>query len=467
MHTGIDGSSILVYDKIPSDMCSIPIKDFLAWCNMASSKIPRKRPLNELARSESEGPGAVALTLPAETAPRMVTWKMDKHSVFDPPWIWSDRIPRGGLTLLVPTPGGDATDVISDLAARVTAGVALPGDEEFWGGPGAQPPQGVVVVSAGSDPRSGIARRIALAGGRLDRLLVITGVAEPSENENSLPERSLLLPTDLPSLRREILEWNRSRQGTASGERLGMLVIDSLPFQVARWREHELRTLFDQLNRLAHELDLSVVLVTPLVADLIRFAAGKITLPKALGSLAMVEMARAIWQICPATDGIDRFQLLPLKASSRAAPAAYQMRDETVVWDDSSPSELARQVRLGDARVDFNPRCNPSPPVRQHNASPDTTTSSKLPPPNVSHDVSRDPIPAVGTSRRNGSVRRASNESACFARLRPGQETTNRPRILDVAVFLRKTGPVVFSPSQKRTGDCPRLTTKHAEFFML
>ncbi len=328
---------------------------------------------------------------------------MDNHSVFDPTWIWNDRIPRGGLTLLVPTPGEDATDVISDLAARVTAGVALPGDEECWGGPGAQPSQGVVVVTAGGDPRSGIARRIALAGGRADQLLVITGIAAPSEEEDALPERSLSLPTDLPAVRREILDWNRSRQGSAGGKRIGMLVIDSLPFQVAKWREPELRILFDQLNRLANELDAAVVLVTPLVGDPIRFAAGKITMPKALGSLAMVEMARAIWQICPATDGIDRFQLLPLKSNCRAAPSAYQMRDETVVWDDSSPSELRRQVRLGEGHVDFNPRAPSSPPVRQHNTSPNTTTSSKLPQPSVHSDVSRDSIPSAGTSRTGGN----------------------------------------------------------------
>ncbi|MCY2964433.1 MAG: AAA family ATPase [Planctomycetota bacterium] len=338
----------------------IPDWEFSAWCYMVSSKIPRKQPPNEQARSVPKGPPAADSALPADTAPRLVTWQMDKNSVFDPQWIWNDRIPRGALTLLVPTPGGDATDVISDLAARVTAGVALPGDEEAWGGPGGQPPQGVVVVTAGGDPRSGIARQIALAGGRPDQLLVITGIAEPSDDENALPERSLSLTTDLPALRREIREWNRSRQGTAGGKRIGMLVIDALPFQVAKWREPELRTLFDQLNRLANELDLAVVSVTPLIGDPIRFAAGKITLPKALGSLAMVEMVRAIWQICPATDGIDRFLLLPLKSNSRAAPSAYQMREETVVWDDSSPSELARQVRLEKGNVDFDPRSPPS-----------------------------------------------------------------------------------------------------------
>ncbi|MCY2967982.1 MAG: AAA family ATPase [Planctomycetota bacterium] len=342
-------------------------------------------------------------TRPTDTAPRLVTWQMDKHPVFDPPWIWNDRIPRGGLTLLIPTPGGDATDVISDLAARVAAGMALPGDEEVWGGPGAQPPQGVVVVTAGGDPRSGIARRITLAGGRTDHLLVITGIAEPSENENALPERSLSLPSDLPALRREILGWNRSRQGSAAAQRIGMLVIDSLPFQVTKWREPELRTLFDQLNRLAYELDLAVVVVSPLVGDPIRFDAGKITMPKALGSLAMVEMARTIWQIRPATDGIDRFLLLPLKSSGRAAPAAYQMRDETVVWDDSSPSELARQVRLREDAMDFNPSCPPPPPVRPHDSSPNTTTSSKLPPPSAHPDDSKCSTPSARASRTVGN----------------------------------------------------------------
>ncbi len=324
-------------------------------------------------------------------------WQMDKHPVFDPQWIWNDRIPRRELTLLVPTPGGDATDVISDLVARVSAGVALPGDEESWGGPGPQPPQGVVLVTAGGDPRSGIARRIALAGGLPDQLLVITGVAEPSDDENALPERSLSLTTDLPALRREILDWNRSRQGSAAPQRMGLLVIDSLPFQVAKWREADLRTLFDQLNRLANELDLAVVLVTPLIGDPVRFAAGKITLPKALGSLAMVERARAIWQICPATDGPDRFLLLPLKSNSRAAPTAYQMRDETVVWDESSPSDPEAMVdgnspgfvreRNGDSAA-----ASPSPaPVSLHDTLPNATTpASKAPPPRRHPDLTRD-----------------------------------------------------------------------------
>ena len=67
-------------------------------------------------RTEEEGSAPKTRTA-AEIVPRPVKW------------LWPERIPRGKITLLDGDPGLGKTTILLDIAARVSRGHGMPGDD--------------------------------------------------------------------------------------------------------------------------------------------------------------------------------------------------------------------------------------------------------------------------------------------------------------------------------------------------
>src|SRR5262245_11381020 len=81
-------------------------------------------------------------------------------------WLWKDRIPLGGLTVLEGDAGVGKATLLIDLVARVTSGKEMPG-----GGPAAGP-AGVLLLTAEDALGSVIRPRLAAAGADLGLVTV-------------------------------------------------------------------------------------------------------------------------------------------------------------------------------------------------------------------------------------------------------------------------------------------------------
>jgi AAA domain len=104
----------------------------------------------------------------------------------DREWVWQDRIPAGDVTLLAGTGGIGKSFLLADLAARITTGRPMPDGSE----PG--PVGSVLLASVEDDPGASTIHRLRAAKADLAR------VHDAGD--------SLLLPGDLPQLRRQVDE---------------------------------------------------------------------------------------------------------------------------------------------------------------------------------------------------------------------------------------------------------------------
>ncbi len=295
--------------------------------------------------TDSGGTGRGKRRLPASES-RQVTveqvqvrdWSIDEESLLDPDWIWQRWLPRGRVTVLGTPSGSDFSGLVADLVARVTAGTMFPGlgpPTELYH---KQFQQKVAVVTGGGDPQRDFGRLVALAGGRLDPLHLTSGVIEPAGPDGNPYERPFNLPADFPLLRQWLVAGNRppafgTTRRPPEHDPVALLVIEALPRQVVKWRESELRTLLDQLNRLAVEHHMAILLVTPLTVLPARLSAGKVTLAKAFGSSMLVESDGALWHIDQNPSHPDRFDLICHKLCQRPPSLAFSVAENGIQWE--------------------------------------------------------------------------------------------------------------------------------------
>ena len=180
-------------------------------------------------------------------------------------WAWKDRIPLGGLTLLVGDPGLGKTTAGCERAARVTRG-DLDGDLH------GQPAD--VLIATAEDAHSVLRARLEAAGADLDRVHFVTVQRDGIDV-------GLTLPKDVAELERRAIEVEVS-----------MVLVDPIAGHLAdvdSHRDASLRRALAPLARMAEKTDAAVVGVAHLnksdAADLLRRVGG---------SVAMVAAARSV-----------------------------------------------------------------------------------------------------------------------------------------------------------------------------
>ncbi|MCY2962639.1 MAG: hypothetical protein NT069_03145, partial [Planctomycetota bacterium] len=283
---------------------------------MKSSSIPP--PLQDQTGRDVRSDPPSGSTPPSAQQPHIRNWNLDYESLLDPDWIWYGWLPRGKVTVLGTPSGSDFSGLVADLVARVTLGIAFPCRTRPTDSVNSQPGPRVAVVAGVGDPRRDFGRLVLHAGGKLDRVQFSSGVIEPAGPDGNPIERSLALPADFPLLR----QWVLHGAGPAAelgvprsppDDSIALLVIEALPQQVAKWREAEMRTLMDQLNRLAFERHMAILLVTPLKVPTTKVSAQHVTLAKAYGSSMLVESAAALWHIEKNASHPGRYDLISHK----------------------------------------------------------------------------------------------------------------------------------------------------------
>lgn len=105
-------------------------------------------------------------------------------------WLWPGRLPLGKLTLIDGDPSLGKSSLVLDLAARLSRGSPLPGDEDA----GNLQPAGVVLMSAEDGLEDTLQPRLAAAGADMKRIVSLSGI------ERGQSSRPLELPADIDFL---------------------------------------------------------------------------------------------------------------------------------------------------------------------------------------------------------------------------------------------------------------------------
>ncbi len=194
-------------------------------------------------------------------------------------WLWPGRIALGKLTLLCGDPGLGHSFITLDLAARVSSGKCWP-DLPLV----PNPVGGVVLLSAEDDLADTIPPRLDAAGADTSRVVALQAVRRPQVGGGAR-EDYFDLTEDLPALEAAI-------RATADCR---LVVIDPLTAYLGKTDSHknaEVRAVLAKLFDLAARHKAAVLAVTHL-----NKAGGLPAIYRAMGSLAFVAAARAVWAV--------------------------------------------------------------------------------------------------------------------------------------------------------------------------
>lgn len=194
-------------------------------------------------------------------------------------WLWPGRIALGKLTLLCGDPGLGKSFTTLDLAARVSSGSAWPDVPLVPSQTG-----NVVLLNAEDDLADTVRPRLDAAGADPSRIVAIQGVRHAT-SDGRTQETGFDLTEDLPALEAAIQQTPDCR----------LVIIDPVTAYLGKTDSHknaEVRAVLAKLFELAARNKVAVLAVTHLNKAN--------TLPaiyRAMGSLAFVAAARAVWAV--------------------------------------------------------------------------------------------------------------------------------------------------------------------------
>jgi putative DNA primase/helicase len=113
------------------------------------------------------------MTVTAETTEREAAGFATAYADVEPleaDWLLRDRIPKSELTILAALGGTGKGMLCCDLAARISRGITLPGDDE------AEPAGNVILVSTEDDPNVVTVNRLHAAGADMARVFDLSTV---------------------------------------------------------------------------------------------------------------------------------------------------------------------------------------------------------------------------------------------------------------------------------------------------
>lgn len=247
----------------------------------------------------------------------------------EPQWLWENRIPLGGITLLEGDPGHGKSTLTDDLVARLTSGRAMPlsaCEEQPGSGDGA------LLLRGEESLRAVVRPRLEAAGANLRRILAIGG------------RDRLCLPQDLDVLRQGVAEVGAK-----------LIVIDPLPQFVETSLNSSAATqrALGPLAALAEELNIAIVLVRHLGKS-----GSRNSIYRGLGSVSIIGLARSALMVASDPGSDDKHQhILALNKSNLASAKSISYRTAktatgaiTVEWLGTT-SHSAQALSVGSDRV--------------------------------------------------------------------------------------------------------------------
>lgn len=193
-------------------------------------------------------------------------------------WLWPGRIAMGKLTLLCGDPGLGKSFLAIDLTARLTSGAGWPDIPLLKNEPG-----GVVLLSAEDDLADTIRPRLDACGADPTRIVSLQAVRRVRAGKTE--ETYFDLNEDLPALVTAIQQTPDCK----------LVVIDPVTAYLGNTDSHknaEVRAVLARLFELASQQKVAILAVTHL-----NKASTLPAIYRAMGSLAFVAAARAVWAV--------------------------------------------------------------------------------------------------------------------------------------------------------------------------
>lgn len=185
-------------------------------------------------------------------------------------WLWRDRVPFAKLAVLDGDPGLGKSTLLLDVAARLTTGRPMPGEET------PTKPRGVVLLSAEDGAGDTIRPRLEAAGADLRRVVILDAVRDAEGRPR--PPR---LPDDLGAVRAAVREVDA-----------GLVVVDPLMAFLSgkhdSHRDQDVRGALRVVADLAQESGAAVVILRHL-----NKAGGSQAVYRGGGSIGIIGAARA------------------------------------------------------------------------------------------------------------------------------------------------------------------------------
>jgi hypothetical protein len=231
-------------------------------------------------------------------------------------WIWKGRLARGEMTILDGDPGLGKSTMLCDLAARITTGRPLPGEDKppRSGGPG-----GVVLVTTEDSPSHTIRPRLDAAGADVGRVRIVQTVPTRGDDGSwdSGDERVPKLPADLDVLK-----------ATCRDVDADLLVIDPLlahlSGEVNTFKDGDVRSALAPVQTFAEEAGLALVVVRHLT----KASAGANPLYRGQASIGIIGAARLALAFGEDPENEDQLVLAPNKINLGKRPPALALRLE-------------------------------------------------------------------------------------------------------------------------------------------
>jgi hypothetical protein len=258
-------------------------------------------------------------------------------------WLWPSRVPLGKVTLLVGDPGRGKSLLALDMAARVSRGAPWPDAES-----GSAPLGSTILLSAEDDTADTIRPRLDALGGDPSRVCVVRAVTwEDREGADVFS-----LSRDTVGLEGLIRRWRDVR----------LIILDPVSAYLGgaeSYNNADIRRVLAPLQELAERTGVAVLAISHLTK---RAAAS--VMYRAMGSLAFVSAARAVWAAVPDRAAPGRMLLLPVKCNLagsikgmayRIVPHPANPALPTVAWEPepvAMTAQEAMEIALKPALLD-------------------------------------------------------------------------------------------------------------------
>jgi hypothetical protein len=247
-------------------------------------------------------------------------------------WLWPGRLAAGKIALLVGDPGLGKSWITLDLAARISAGRAMPD-----GGP-AVDVGNVVLLSAEDGLADTIRPRLDALGADVTRVRHLAGLRAGDR------ERTVQL-ADTAAIECAIRETDAR-----------LLVIDPIAAYLGSTDSHrdaDVRGLMAPLAALAERTDVAILGIMHFAKSTQRPA-----IYRAVGSIAFAAAARIVLAVAGDPERDGRRILAPVK-SNLAAPSAalaFALVDDRLVWEPDPVSNVDIDALLAGPALDRQER---------------------------------------------------------------------------------------------------------------
>ncbi len=258
---------------------------------------------------------------PPQSRPEIYTQTMDEIPEGRVEWLVQPWFPRGMITAIHGDPGVGKSAMITDLAARISAGAEMPTGAKVTAAP-------VLLLIGDDDLKKTVRPRLQAAGADLRRITILIERHEFDDEGSYEKARPISLIRDLPLIKQIILKT-----------RAELLVVD--PLLAFFGAERDTNSVSDvaeamyHLKILAEETNVAILLNTWNSKS----SAGK-ALAKLMGSQAFSGVARVAFLVeeHPETDGLIVFACSKMNVTKKPTSQTFRIMGTRV------PSEAFGEV---------------------------------------------------------------------------------------------------------------------------